>query len=87
PQFIDIKNDYKVDVVMVGGGTAARQVVREHSPSFIIAVACENDLISGLSDVKSIPVIGVLNERKCGPCKDTSVDIDVIRKYLDLFLD
>jgi len=87
PKFLELKKDYKLDVVIVSGGTAAREIIKHSAPSLILAVACESDLVSGLRDVKNIPVIGVLNERPCGPCKDTSVNIDEIRRYLDLFLD
>lgn len=83
PTFLKIKKDYGVNVVVVSGGTAAREIIKKAKPKLIIAVACENDLISGLKDVQRIPVIGILNGRPCGSCRDTTVDVNVIRRYLD----
>ena len=83
PSIIEIEKNYKVKAVVVSGGTAAREIIKQRKPSCILAVACENDLISGLREVRKIPVIAVLNQRPCGPCKDTTVDISVIKSYLD----
>ena len=83
PVFLKIKNDYGVNVVVVSGGTSAREIIKKLRPKFIIAVACENDLISGLRDINNIPVLGVLNGRPCGSCRDTTVDVNVIKSYLD----
>jgi uncharacterized protein len=84
----DFKNLNKPGVysVIVTGGTAAREIIKERRPDLIIAVACENDMLSGLRDVKKIPVLGFLNERPKGPCRDTLVNIAEIRTYLDLIL-
>ncbi len=87
PTFLDIKKDYGVRVVVVNGGTAARSIIKDLKPKFIIAVACENDLISGLRDVSGIPVLGVLNGRPCGSCRDTTVDVNIVRRYLNNVLD
>lgn len=82
PTFLNIKKEFGVNVVVVSGGTAARTIIEKTRPKFIIAVACENDLISGLKDVSGIPVLGVLNGRPCGSCRDTTVDVNIIRRYL-----
>lgn len=83
PVFLGLRREYGVEVVVVSGGTAARQIIKEKRPSFIIAVACENDLLSGIKDVRDITVVGVLNSRPCGACRDTVVDVSIIRSYLD----
>ena len=82
PQFLELKRTYGIDVAVVSGGTAARELVRQKHPKAVIAVACENDLISGLRDVRGIPVFAVLNQRPCGPCKDTTVDVEAVRSYI-----
>ena len=43
-----------------------------------MAVACERDLTSGIQDSYPIPVIGVLNERPFGPCRNTRVDLAAV---------
>ncbi|HIU64048.1 MAG TPA: DUF116 domain-containing protein, partial [Candidatus Avacidaminococcus intestinavium] len=66
---------YDINMAVVNGGTLARQVVKNIRPRAIIAVACERDLTSGIQDVFPLPVLGVLNERPCGPCFNTRVDL------------
>jgi uncharacterized protein len=83
PEFIKIKNKYGLGIVIASGGTAAREMIRQKNPGIIIAVACETDLISGLRDVKHVPVLGILNKRDNGPCRDTVVDMGVIKSFLE----
>lgn len=72
----------------VGGGEEARKVIRQHRPTFIIALACERDLISGIQDVAlHIPVIGIPNKRPEGPCRNTYVDMEEFRQALSFFQD
>jgi hypothetical protein len=83
PAFLKLKDKYGVSIVVASGGTAAREIIRQERPEIIMAVACETDLISGLRDVKDIPIIGILNKRDNGPCKDTFVDMGVIKSFLE----
>ncbi len=71
-----------IRTAVVTGGTAARQIIKDTRPKIILSVACERDLCSGISDVKSIPVIGVVNERPNGPCYNTLVDVEVIKQEI-----
>jgi hypothetical protein len=64
-----------LEIAVATGGEAARQLVRRTRPDCIIAVACERDLTHGICDVGQIPVLGVVNRRPHGPCRDTRVDI------------
>ena len=72
--------------VIATGGTLARKAINENQPELIIAVACERDLASGIYDMRRIPVIGLLNERPEGPCKNTRVDMDALKALLDRFV-
>jgi len=65
------------------GGTLARQVVIENRPQAVLAIACERDLMSGIQDVYPLPAVGVLNIRPNGPCYNTRVDIDEVKKTLN----
>lgn len=76
-----------VKIAIATGGSLARRIIIKHKPKFIIAVACERDLVDGLLDVFPIPVFGVLNERPFGPCVNTSVDVDVIESALEKITD
>jgi uncharacterized protein len=65
-----------VEVFTATGGGEARQVIRRERPSGVIGVACERDLISGISDVApKIATLGIANTRPEGPCKNTLIDI------------
>ncbi|MBN2518377.1 MAG: DUF116 domain-containing protein [Candidatus Altiarchaeota archaeon] len=78
-----IKN---IPVYIVGGGEEARCVITREKPDSVIAVACERDLVAGITDIfDKIPVIGIPNKRPSGPCKDTFVDIEKFKQALCTF--
>lgn len=72
--------------VIATGGTLARKAIKEHRPELIIAVACERDLAAGIYDMRKLPVIGLLNERPEGPCRNTRVDMDALKTLLERFV-
>ena len=78
---------YGVIVSMATGGTLARRVIVETKPTAIVGVACETDLTSGIQDAYPIPVLGVLNQRPFGPCRDTTVDLMRVEEALSFFID
>ena len=82
---IKISEDNKLRLFVATGGTIARRIIKEARPEAIIAVACERDLSSGLVDTYPLPVIGILNERPCGPCVDTSVDLSKVSEAIKFF--
>jgi len=82
---VDIQEQYGITVKVVSGGTAARAITSEINPELIIAVACERELASGIRDVGEHSVIGINNEAPNGPCNQTTVDIHLIRQYLNYF--
>ncbi len=69
------------------GGTLARQVVMNNRPQAVLAIACERDLMSGIQDVYPLPAVGVLNIRPNGPCYNTRVDMDEVRKTLSQIIE
>ena len=83
---ITMCDSYGVKMSIATGGTLARRVIVETRPKAIVAVACERDLTSGLQDAYPIPVIGVLNERPHGPCRDTRVDLSKVEAAINFFL-
>jgi len=84
---IELSNQYEVKIAVATGGTLARRIIVENRPEAIVAVACELDLTSGIQDSYPIPVIGILNERPNGPCINTKVDIQKVRKAILDFLE
>lgn len=71
-------------VSVATGGTLARRVIIENNPTFILAVACERDLVSGILDAYPIPVYGILNQRPNGPCNNTTVDMERVEAGLSV---
>lgn len=76
-----------VRAIVVTGGTAARNLVSMEKPEMLLSVACERDLAIGISDVSSIPVIGVVNERPNGPCFNTTVNVELLGQKLESLID
>lgn len=72
-----------IGIFIATGGTVARNIIREMRPKVIVSVACDRDLMSGILDVRGIPVIGVANRQPNGPCCNTDVDIEAIKKVVD----
>lgn len=87
PELIRIGDLYKVAMRVVGGGSAARRAIMDCRPSFVLAVACERDMISGIRDSLPLPVMGILNERPNGPCKNTTVDIARVERALSVLVE
>lgn len=83
---ITITEKYGVRLAIVTGGTMARKVIKEIRPQAVLAIACERDLTSGIQDVFPMPVIGILNERPFGPCCNTRVDIERVRRAVEDFI-
>ncbi len=81
-----LRDAYGVNLAIATGGTIARRIVVETRPKLIIAVACERDLTSGIRDTHPLPVLGILNDRPEGPCRNTVVRLDLIEKALQRFV-
>ena len=85
-EVINLKETYDIDIHTVPGGTQARAIIKKTNPRAIIGVACERDLLSGIKDVATkIPVIGVVNQRPHGPCKDTLINLTEVEDAIKLF--
>lgn len=78
--------EYGVRVAVVTGGTLARRIVRKTRPRAVVAIACERDLSSGIQDVHPLPALGIVNIRPEGPCFNTQVDLEQVRKGVEFFL-
>lgn len=85
-ELYSISKENGIAMVVATGGTLARRLIGEIRPSAILAVACERDLVSGIKDAYPIPVYGVLNQRPHGPCRDTTVDFELLRRGLSVLL-
>jgi len=60
---ISTADEFGLELFVATGGNLARKIVRDIKPSAIVAVACERDLSSGISDTYPLPVYGVRRMR------------------------
>jgi uncharacterized protein len=72
-----------VGVFSATGGGQARKIIIKERPTAVIGIACERDLVSGIHDVAvKMPTIGITNKRPEGPCKNTTIDLEEIKKAI-----
>jgi len=83
---IQIADENHLNLFVATGGSLARRIVKEVKPEAVIAVACENDLSSGIADTYPLPILGIPNIRPFGPCLNTSVDLEKIREAIAFFI-
>lgn len=82
---IQIADENHLNLFVATGGSLARKIVHEVKPEAVIAVACENELSSGIVDTYPLPVLGIANERPFGPCLNTSVDLNKVKEAVNFF--
>ncbi|MEW6675266.1 MAG: DUF116 domain-containing protein [Nitrospirota bacterium] len=80
---IQIADDNHLNLFVATGGSLARRIVNEVKPEAIVAVACENDLSSGIADTYPLPILGIPNERPFGPCVNTQVDLEKVKEAIE----
>jgi uncharacterized protein len=84
---LGIAGKYGVPVFVATRGQLARRVIRERRPRAVVAVACERDMVSGLHDVAGkIPVLGLTMTLPAGPCKDASLDLDQLERWVRAYV-
>ncbi|MEJ2745905.1 MAG: DUF116 domain-containing protein [bacterium] len=81
-RLMDLMESHAFTMVVVAGGERAKEIVADLSPSGVIAVACESELVKGLQAISRIPVIAVPNRRPKGPCRDTVIDLEEFERIL-----
>ena len=82
---IHIAEENKLTLSIATGGSLARRIINDVKPDAVVAVACENDLSSGIADTFPIPILGITNLRPYGPCMNTSVDLTKVKKAIEFF--
>lgn len=82
---IQIADENHLNLFVATGGSLARRIVNEVKPEAVVAVACENELSSGIADTYPLPILGIPNERPFGPCLNTSVDLAKVKEAIEFF--
>jgi hypothetical protein len=84
---LGVAGKYGVPVFVATRGQLARRVIRERRPRAVVAVACERDMVSGLHDVAGkIPVLGLTMTLPAGPCKDASLDLGQLERWVRAYV-
>lgn len=79
----ELKERHGFAMFTAGGGESARNAIKKYMPDFIIAIACERDLVSGIRDsTPRFAVLGFANRRPEGPCRNTLVDLQEVEKTI-----
>lgn len=84
PEIRKLAKANEIHVSVVTGGTEARRQAAAPGLDLILACACERDLLSGIFD-SPLPVYGLINDRPEGPCRNTRLDLDELKKALAAF--
>lgn len=83
----ELCDEYGCPMVTVGKGAMARQRVFDLAPDAIVGLACERDLVTGITDVKArFAVLGQAIRTIEGPCKNALVDLDELRRLIEHFV-
>jgi hypothetical protein len=82
---IQIADENHLELFVATGGSLARRIINEIKPEAVVAIACENDLSSGIVDTYPLPILGITNERPFGPCLNTRVDLAKVKEAIEFF--
>ena len=79
---VELAEKYGVRAAVATGGRLALEMARQADIKAVVAIACEKELMEGMTAVFPKPGLGVINIRPHGPCKDTDVDLAEVEKAL-----
>lgn len=85
-ELLHLGRSYGVKLFVNTGGTSARKIIASMQPKAVVAVACERDLVSGITDSYPLPVVGISNIRPEGYCVNTHVEVGKIKEAVRYFL-
>ena len=84
--FLDLADKYGVQVFRATGGRKAAARARDRSIKAVIAVACRKELREGIFACLPKAILAQTIAWPCGPCKDTTVEMDQVEKAVQWFL-
>ncbi len=85
-ELLKLRDEFKVECVLAGGGRQAVATARQPWVKAIIAVACEKELFEGIMATAPKAVFAIHNSQPFGFCKNTDVDIKQIRQAILRFV-
>ncbi len=85
-QLVQIKMRYQIPAFVVDGGQLALAVANGRNYRAIVAVACEEELEKGILEATP-PVLGIVNQRPEGPCRNTKIKVELVERAIAFFLE
>lgn len=82
-----LRDEFGIRCSMAAGGREALAFVADRNIRAVVAVACEKELIQGILAVFPKPVLGVVNIQTDGPCRNTRMDIGLVREAVRTLLE
>ncbi len=84
--FLDMAETWGVRVYRATGGRQAAARARDPKVKAIVAVACQKELREGIFACLPKAVLATRIAWPCGPCKDTTVEMDRVEEAVRWFL-
>jgi len=84
--FLDLADRYGVQVYRATGGRQAAARARDPKVKAIVAVACHKELRDGIFACLPKAALATTIAWPCGPCKDTTVEMDRVEEAVQWFL-
>lgn len=78
-----LQEQFQCKAKVVGGGQEAINAARDKNVQTVIAVACEKELAAGILSILGKKVHAIHNKQPFGPCKNTDVEIGLVRETLE----
>lgn len=78
-----LQEQYGFRSAVVGGGQQAVRATRDKDVKCVVAVACEKELAAGIISVFRKRVLTIPNSQPFGPCVNTDMDVEDLRKMLE----
>ena len=78
--FLDLADRYGVGVYRATGGRQAAARARDPKVKAVVAVACRKELREGIFACLPKAVLATRIAWPCGPCKDTTVEMDRVEE-------
>ena len=85
PEMDQICRDHSVQFAVAYRGKVANELIVQTRPEAVIAVACERELLVGISEACKVPVFGISNFRPEGPCLNAKVDLREFQRVVENF--
>lgn len=76
----------EIDVKTATGGRIAKLHIEEYKPDYVIAVACDKELIEGIKESRDYKILAISNIITEKPCVNTDVDIERIKHFLNMII-